>query len=85
MRSVFVTDPDRDWVASERMRWTMSEMLDMPPSAVCRIDDPWEALVADWVSTVTSDSREVPTASPAASSDALVMREPLAIFDTEDD
>src|SRR3546814_18977579 len=54
-----------------------------PPSATCSTEAPCEAFTADWRSTVTSASRRVPMARPAASSDAFTMREPEASFATE--
>ena len=75
--------PEADSEASDFIRARMSLMFDAPPSAVCRIATACEALVAACCSVVTSDEIRVEIARPAASSDAEVMREPLASFDSE--
>ena len=58
-------------------------MLAAAPSAVCSIAMACEALVAACSSATTSEEMRVEMARPAASSDALLMREPDAIFDSE--
>src|SRR3546814_17942532 len=65
------------------MRWRTSPMRARPPSATCTTEAPWEALMPDWVSAVTSAFRRVPLARPAASSEAFTMREPEASLLTE--
>src|SRR3546814_19016591 len=82
-RSVSVGTPDSDWAARAFMRWRTSPMRARPPSATCTTEAPWEALMPDWVSAVTSAFRRVPMARPAASSEAFTMREPEASLLTE--
>ena len=72
-------------MASDFMRSRMSEMLEAPPSAVCSTEMPCEALVAAWLSVVTSEEMRVEMARPAASSEAWVMREPEASLDRDSD
>jgi hypothetical protein len=61
----------------------MSAILPAPPSAVCSTAEPCAALVEACCRIATSLCSLVPTARPDASSEALVMREPLASFATE--
>ena len=80
---MFETEPDCDWTASAFMRWRMSEIWDMPPSATWSSEEAWPALTAACLSAVTSAFSFVPTASEAASSEALTIREPLESFASE--
>ena len=82
-RSLSVTEPDWDWTASAFMRWRMSEIWDMPPSATWSSEEAWPALTAACLSAVTSAFSFVPTARHAASSEARTIREPLESFESE--
>jgi hypothetical protein len=82
-RSLLVTEPDWAWTESAFMRWRMSAVRAMPPSATWSSEEAWPALTAACLSAVTSALILVPTASEAASSDAFTIREPLESFASE--
>ena len=82
-RSLSVTEPDEPWTASAFIRCRMSPIRAMPPSATCSSEVAWPALTAACFSAVTSALSLVPTASDAASSEALTIREPLDSFASE--
>ena len=68
--------PDADCVASVRARSSSFEMLLMPPSMICSVDNPSLALRTPCVSTAWSDRKPLAIASPAASSPDDTIRKP---------